>query len=148
MFNPVAPYRYLLPPCICLWQISQIQTCLCVVVGPGFVSMSPAFIRSSASHPAGLHGRLSPKIGTPMRGAGGFDIICSEVFNRCDSSTACRLCHLHPLKFCQPPQSKFSPYLHLYGVTQRYVNFNNWRRNMLNTDNVFVVFFYEFVNSG
>ena len=25
-------------PCICLWQISQIQTCLCVVVGLGFVS--------------------------------------------------------------------------------------------------------------
>ena len=24
--------------CICLWQISQIQTCLCVVVEPGFVS--------------------------------------------------------------------------------------------------------------
>ena len=24
--------------CICLWQISQIQTCLCVVVGPGLVS--------------------------------------------------------------------------------------------------------------
>ena len=22
-------------PCVCLWQISQIQTCLCVVVGPG-----------------------------------------------------------------------------------------------------------------
>ena len=31
--------------CICLWQISQIQTCLCVVVGPGFVSTSPAIKR-------------------------------------------------------------------------------------------------------
>ena len=38
---------------ICLWQISHIQTCLCVVVGPGFVSTSPAFMRSSAIHPAG-----------------------------------------------------------------------------------------------
>ena len=38
-------------PCICLWQISQIQTCLCVVVGPGFVSTSPTLIRGSASHP-------------------------------------------------------------------------------------------------
>ena len=28
--------------CLCLWQISQIQTCFCVVVGPGFVSTSPA----------------------------------------------------------------------------------------------------------
>ena len=32
-------------PCICLWQISQIQASLCVVVGPGFISTSaaPAF---------------------------------------------------------------------------------------------------------
>ena len=28
--------------CFCLWQILQIQTCLCVFVGPGFVSTSPA----------------------------------------------------------------------------------------------------------
>ena len=33
--------------CICLWQISQIQTCLCVVVGPRFVSTAPAFMRST-----------------------------------------------------------------------------------------------------
>ena len=33
-----------------LWQISHIQTCLCVF-GPGFVSRSSAFMRSSASHP-------------------------------------------------------------------------------------------------
>ena len=32
--------------CICLWQISQIPTCLCVVVVPGFVSTCPAFMRS------------------------------------------------------------------------------------------------------
>ena len=38
--------------CICLWKISQIQTCLCVVVGLGFVSTAPAFMRSSAIHPA------------------------------------------------------------------------------------------------
>ena len=29
--------------CISLWQISQIQTCLCVVVGPVLVSSSPAW---------------------------------------------------------------------------------------------------------
>ena len=44
--------------CSCLWQISQIQTCLCVVVGPGFVSTSPAFMRSSASDLAGPHVKL------------------------------------------------------------------------------------------
>ena len=47
--------------CICLWQISQIQTCLFKVVGPGLVSTSPAFVSSSASHPAGPHGRHAQK---------------------------------------------------------------------------------------
>ena len=32
-----------------------IQACLFKVVGPGLVSTSPAFVSSSASHPAGLH---------------------------------------------------------------------------------------------
>ena len=41
--------------CICLWQISKIQTCVCVVVGPGFVSTSPTSMGSRASHPAGPH---------------------------------------------------------------------------------------------
>ena len=45
--------------CICLWQISLIQTCLRMVVRPGLVSTSPAFMRSIASHPAGPHGRLA-----------------------------------------------------------------------------------------
>ena len=35
--------------CICLWQISQIQTFLFRVVGPGLVSTSPAFVTSSGS---------------------------------------------------------------------------------------------------
>ena len=37
------------------------------VVGPGLVSTSPAFVRSSARHPAGPHGRLAQKrqIGPP-----------------------------------------------------------------------------------
>ena len=46
VFTPVAPYRYLLPNVYL--QISQIQTCLCVVVGLGFVLTSPALKRSSA----------------------------------------------------------------------------------------------------
>ena len=49
--------------CICLWIISQIQTYLCVFVRPGFVSTSPAFMRSSASHPTGQHDRLPIKNG-------------------------------------------------------------------------------------
>ena len=43
--------------CFSLWQISQIQTFLFKVVGPGLVSTSPAFVSNSASHPAGPHGR-------------------------------------------------------------------------------------------
>ena len=49
--------------CICLWQISQIQTFLFKVVGPGLVSTSPAFVSNSASHPAGPHDRLAQKNG-------------------------------------------------------------------------------------
>ena len=49
--------------CICLWQISQIHTCLFTVVGPGLVSTSPSFVNSSASHPAGPHGRHAQKNG-------------------------------------------------------------------------------------
>ena len=49
--------------CICLWQISQIQTRLFNVVGPGLFSTSPAFVRSSASYPAGPHDRLAQKNG-------------------------------------------------------------------------------------
>ena len=55
--------------CICLWQISQMQTFLFRVVGPGLVSTSPAFVSNSASHPAGPHGRHGQK--TVNRGRGG-----------------------------------------------------------------------------
>ena len=59
--------------CICLWQISQIQTRLCDVVRSGFVSTSPTFMKSSASHPSGLHCRLVQKMVNcaPIAGAGG-----------------------------------------------------------------------------
>ena len=80
-------------PCIRLWQISQIQSCLCVVVGPGFVSPPPTFRRSSASHPAGPHGRLAQKTvnRAPIAEIRRFDTICTAVCTRCDSSTACML---------------------------------------------------------
>ena len=38
-----------------LWHISNMQTCLRVVVGPGLVSTSPDFMRSSSSQEAGPH---------------------------------------------------------------------------------------------
>ena len=87
--------------CICLLQISQIQTSLFNVFGPGLVTTPPAFVRSSASHPADLHSRLAPKkrlIKPPLLGAGRFDTICTAVFDHCDNSTACRLCRLKQIK--------------------------------------------------
>ena len=83
-------------PCICLWQMSQIQTCLCVVVESGFVSTSLTFMRSSASHSADPHGRLAKKKVNrapppPFMAAGGVDTICTTVCNRRDCSTVCRL---------------------------------------------------------
>ena len=79
--------------CICLMQISQIQTRLFDVVGPELVSTSLVFVRSSGSHPAGPHGRLAQNTVNrdPIAGEGRFDTICTEV---CDSSPACRLCRL------------------------------------------------------
>ena len=47
--------------CICLWQISQIQTFLFGVVGPRLVSTSPSFVSNSASHPVCPHGRHTQK---------------------------------------------------------------------------------------
>ena len=65
--------------CICLWQISLIQTCLGVFVRPGFVSTSPAFMRSRASHPT-VHMTGLPKKTVkraPIAGDECFDIISS-----------------------------------------------------------------------
>ena len=59
----------------------------------------PLFVSSSASHPAGPHGRHAQKngkSGPPLLGAGGFDTICTAVLVCCDSSTTCRLCRLDP----------------------------------------------------
>ena len=99
MFNPVSPYRYLIHNVYFLWQIPQIQTCLCVFVGPGFVSTSPDFMRSSANHPSGPHGPLAQTTvnRAPLVGAGDFDPICTTVCIRCDSSTACRMFRWEPI---------------------------------------------------
>ena len=57
--------------CICLWQISQIQTFLFKVVGPGLVSTSSAFVSNSASHPAGPHAHKNGKSVPHCWGRGG-----------------------------------------------------------------------------
>ena len=77
--------------CICLWQISHIQTRLFSVVGPGLVSTSPAFVSSSASHPAGPHGRHAQKTVNRAPIAGG-----GRVRHNLHSSS-CMLWQLHHL---------------------------------------------------
>ena len=52
--------------CICLRQISQIQTFMFKVVRPGLVSTSPAYVSSSASHPAGPHDGHAPQNGKSL----------------------------------------------------------------------------------
>ena len=83
MFNPVAPYRYLLSNLYL--SVADIANRDLFTCGsrPGLVSTSPAFMRSIASHTAGPHGRLAKKtvIGPPLLGAGGVDTICT-VFAR------------------------------------------------------------------
>ena len=71
VFNPVAPYRYLLPN-LYLSVADIANPDLCVVDGPGLESISPAFMRSVARHPAGPHGWLAQKLGnrSPIVGGG------------------------------------------------------------------------------
>ena len=67
VFNPVAPYGYLLSDMYLFMADTQIQTFLFKVVGPGLVSTSPAFVSSSASHPAGPHAQKNGKSGGEVR---------------------------------------------------------------------------------
>ena len=83
-----------------IWQISQIQTPLFIVVGPGLVSTSPASVSSSASSLVG------PKNGK----SGRFDTNCTAACVRCDSSTACRLCRLDPATPARPHRPRNRPH--------------------------------------
>ena len=69
---------------------------LCVVVGPGLVSTSPAFMRSIASHPAGPHGRLA-KNGNRAPMAGGVNTICTGFFRPLQGSKYFEKFDLHSL---------------------------------------------------
>ena len=64
VFNPVAPYGYLLPN-VYLFMADIANPDL--LVGPRFVSTSSAFMRRSASHLADLDGLLAPQNGKLYR---------------------------------------------------------------------------------
>ena len=72
MLNPVAPYGYRLSNMYLFTTYITNPDFLFVVVGPELVSTSPAFVCSSASHPAGPHDRLDQKTvnRTPIAGGG------------------------------------------------------------------------------
>ena len=61
MFNPVAPYGYLLPNMYLFLADITNPDSFVSVVGPGLVSTSPVFVRSCASQPEGPHGLLAQK---------------------------------------------------------------------------------------
>ena len=60
--HPVAPYGYQLPNMyLLIAAITHPDLFVCDVVRHGLVSTSPDFVRSSASHTAGPHGRFAQK---------------------------------------------------------------------------------------
>ena len=92
-------------PSICLWKISQIQT-LYVWLSELDLSRHHPFYEKQHQPSSGDQWPACPKTvnRAPISGVGCFDTICTTVCNRCDNSTACRLCCLEPI----------SPHLHLY----------------------------------
>ena len=99
MLNPVASYRYLL---------SNLYLSVADIANPDLFACSSRtwmsldiarFMRSIDSHPAGPHGRIAQKNGNRAPIAGGREgstQFAQGLPDRCDSSTACRLCRLEP----------------------------------------------------
>ena len=97
MFNPVAPYRYLLPN-LYLSVADIANPDLLAFVGPGFISTSHAFMRGSASHPSGPHDWLAQKryLGPHCWGREGSTQFAQGLPDHCDSYPACRQSRLEP----------------------------------------------------
>ena len=97
MVNPVAPYRCLLPTVdLYITNIVNLdlflcgcRTWICFHITHFYEEQRQPY--SGSAWPACPNNNKSPNAGV-----GGFDIICTSVCNRCDSSTACRMCHLEP----------------------------------------------------
>ena len=95
MFNPVAPYGYLLPN-VYLFMADIENPDLSVCVCRTWICLDITRFYEEQRQPSSG----SPKetlFGPPLLGAGGFDAICTVVCNRCDSYTTCRLCRLEPV---------------------------------------------------
>ena len=101
MFKPVALYRYQLPN-VYLSEADIVNPDFVrVVVGPELVWTSPAFMRSSATQPAGTHGSLARKTVNRVPIVGGLrnrHNFHNSLPEHSDRSTMCRLCRLY--HFC------------------------------------------------
>ena len=89
MFNPVAPYGYLL---------SDMYLFMADITNPAWIGLDITRFCEQQRQPSNVSAwpACPKKIGRTLLGAGGFDTICTAVCVHCDRSTACRLCHLEP----------------------------------------------------
>ena len=94
VFNPVSPYRYLLP---------NMYLSVSDIANPDLLACSSqtwiSIVITRFYEEYCQHGRLAPKtvIGPPLLGREGFTQFAQGLPDRCDSSTACKLCRLEHL---------------------------------------------------
>ena len=89
MINPVAPYRYLLANMyLFMADIANpdVIGCCCRT----WISFVISCFYEEQCHPAGLHGRLPNK----TKHREGWTQFAPGLTDRCDSSTACKLCRI------------------------------------------------------
>ena len=113
LFNPVAPYRYLLPT-VYLFMADIANSDLFVCSCWTWICLNiTRFYEEQRQPSSDPHGRLlSPKtliIRHPLMGTGGFDTICTAVCNLRDSFTACRTCRLEHVTTASSAVSKALP---------------------------------------
>ena len=88
MFNPVAPYGYLLPT-VYLFLADFANPDLFVCGGRTWICLDITRFYE------GPHAQKTVNRAS-LLGEGGFDIICTAICMRCNSFTTCRLCRLEP----------------------------------------------------
>ena len=72
------------------WQVQL--SVYCVAVGPGYVSISPAFMRSSASHPADPHDSLAKKVNLAHIAWVGCIAQFAQQFSKTDATISVSFC--------------------------------------------------------
>ena len=89
--QPVAPYRYLLPNLyLSVADIANPDLCACGSRTWISLDIARFYEEHCENHPAGPHGRPAHKTVTQF---------AHGLPDRCDSTTACRMCRLEPCHF-------------------------------------------------